>query len=104
MTLESCVFCSPDYFILELFAQVVKIITVPCYTDYQIPVLFGMLLGITQGFRIYNIELDMVPVHPEIASDEVDQTLLALIVFKELGCELLVKQRTSGFDMIHLCC
>jgi len=60
-------FCSSNNLILKIFSQIIEIITVPCNTDDQVRILFGILLGLPQCICSDNIELDMVAVPFKIA-------------------------------------
>ena len=59
-----------NYFILQILTQIIKVIAVTCHTDYQITVPFRMSLGVFQSFCIYYVELYMMTVKTEIASDQ----------------------------------
>jgi len=59
-----------DDLILKILSQIVEVVAVSCHPDYQIPVQFGMLLCIAKCFGIYHIELNVMAVETEIASDQ----------------------------------
>ena len=63
-------FSSADNFVLQILSQVVKIIAVTGYTDDKIPVSLRMSLGFFQSVCRYDIELDMVSVHAEVAANQ----------------------------------
>ena len=64
-----------DDLLLMVLVEVDEIIAVTRYTDQQTLVLLGMLLRISQGRLVYDIELDMVSSELEIGADEVDKLL-----------------------------
>jgi len=69
----------PDYFILQVLAQIIEIITITGYPYDQVPVLFWFFLGLAQGFSCNHIELNMMPVHFEIASDQTNNLIDPLL-------------------------
>jgi len=67
------VFGPLDYFVLQFYAEINKVITVSCNSYQEISVFFWIFLCITQGFSIYNVELNMMPVEFEIGANEMGQ-------------------------------
>lgn len=63
--------CSSDDFLLKIFAKIVEVIAVASNADYKVTVIFGMFLCLPQGSCVNNVELDVVSIHPEIASYKV---------------------------------
>jgi hypothetical protein len=68
--LKGFMFGTKDDFFLKIFSQVIEVIAVPRNTDNQVAVIFRMFFGIPEHVGIYDIELDVMPVHPEIAPDQ----------------------------------
>ena len=89
--------------ILEIFAQFIEIITVSGYTYNQISMLFGFFLRLQKSFRGHYIELYMMSVHPEIATDQVGDFFHTFLAAKERRREFLIKQGCSCAKMIDLC-
>ena len=96
--------CAPDNFLLQLWAQVIKIVAVPGHPHNQILVFLRVLLGIPKRISRYYIELDMVTIHPEITSDKLSDLTYAPLILEKFGCELLVEQGATGLQMIYLQC
>ncbi len=57
--------------LLQLRCQVHKIIAVPGNTHDQIPVIVRVTLGLAQQVAVDNVELDVMPVHFKIGSNQV---------------------------------
>jgi len=72
-----------DYLILQIHAQVVKIITVACNPYYKVPVLFRMFLRISQGISAHYIELNMMTFEGEIAPYKRRKALKTILVAEE---------------------
>jgi hypothetical protein len=97
-------FCPFDDLILQILAKVIKVIAVTCHTYNQIPVTLRMLLGILQCFSINHIELDMMSVKTEIASDQCRKIIIAVLILEKRGGKLLIQESTSRPQMINLGC
>jgi hypothetical protein len=93
-----------DDLILKILTQIIKIITVTCHTYYQIPVTLRMLLGILQCISTNYIELDMMSVETEIASDQRRKIRIAVLVLKKRWGKLLIKESASRPEMINPGC
>ena len=93
---------SGDDFLLQRLAEVAEIIAVPGNADNQIAVFFRMLLGRAKGGRIRHVELNVMPVQFKICAHQLNQPVQICIGLQKLGREFLVKQRSTGSDMIHL--
>ena len=56
--------------ILQVLSQIIEVVTITCNSHYQVAIQFRVLLCMSKGICIYNIELDMVSIKTEIASDK----------------------------------
>ena len=65
--------------------------------------MFGCGLGAAQRVRVYHVELDVVGIHLEITPNEVGQFFDAFFSGEQGRRELDIEQRTTRFDVIHLC-
>ena len=81
--LKSLMFRKFNYFILKFPAEVIEIITVTRNPHDQIPVFFGLLLGLSEGFSRNHIKLYVVPIHSEITPDQSLDFLLTGFRIKE---------------------
>jgi len=75
---------TPDYLILQVFSQVIEIITVPGHTYYKITVKLGMFLSLAKSLSIDDIKLYMMSVKAEITPDQCCELLIAPLILKEL--------------------
>ena len=91
-----------DYFILKVFPQVIEIIAVACDAHDQVTVELRMLLGLTERFGIYHIELYVMPVEAEVAPYERRQLLITSFVLEELRGEFLVQKCPASPEMVNL--
>ena len=91
-----------DDLILQIFAQVVEIVAVSCHAYYQVTVQFRIFLCFAQSVCTDNIELYMMSVEAEVASNESGEFRIALFILEELGGELLVEECTSRSQVIDL--
>ena len=94
-------FGTTDDLVLEVFTQVIEVITVACHTHYQVTVKLWVLLGITQGIGIYHIELYVMAVKAEIAADECSELVIAVFVLKKLRGELLVQEGAACPQVVN---
>ncbi len=76
--------------ILQLGSQVIEIIAVPCNPDDKVLVLFRMFLGIPQDLCRNHVELDVMPVHPEVAADQPGYLANAAVVPEKIRCKFLI--------------
>ncbi len=61
--------CTADNLILQLRPKVIEVIAVPGYPNNQVLVFFRVPLCIPKGVGRYYVELDVVTIHSEVASD-----------------------------------
>ena len=87
--------------VLQGLTQVVEIITVSGLPHDQISTVFGVLLRPAQGLGIHHVELDVVPIQFEIGADQSHQVIQPGLIGQQGGRELLIKQRSTGADMVH---
>ena len=97
---ELLVLSTPDDLLLQLLGKVVEVIAVPRHPDNQVPVPFRVLNSITKGVGRNNIELYVVPIHPEVPPHKVGQAVDALVILQQLWCELLVQKGAAGLEMV----
>jgi len=91
-------------FVLKILAQIIKIVAISCHSNNQITILFGMFLCIQQRFYRNHIKLNMMTIHPEIATHKASKLCNAIFVIEERRRKFLVKQRATCTDMIELGC
>lgn len=94
-------FCPSDDLILEIYAQVAEVIAIARHPYDEIAVMFRVLLCRAQGGSIHYIELDVVSVKLKVGAHEVNQTVQAGVVVKQLRRELLVKQGATRAGVVH---
>jgi len=81
-----------DDLLLKVFPDVHEIVAVAGDANDQVPVFFGVFLGVPESPGIHHIELDVVGIVTEIGPDEPSEFLDAVITFKDLGQEFLQGQ------------
>jgi hypothetical protein len=82
-SLKLPVFRAADYLILKILTQIIEIIAVSGNPNDKVTVHLWILLGIPECFSADNIELDMVTVKTEIASDKGSKFLVTAFILKE---------------------
>ena len=93
---------SGDDFVLQLLCHVVKIVTIASHAHQQVTVFVGVLLGIVEGGRVDNVELDVVATEFEVGADELCQLLLVLVALQQCGHKAHVEQRATALRLVEL--
>ncbi|KKU14861.1 MAG: hypothetical protein UX23_C0008G0049, partial [Parcubacteria group bacterium GW2011_GWB1_45_9] len=91
-----------DDLLLQLRAEVAKVIAVPSHAHEQPAVLLGLGLGCAQGLGVDHVELHVVGVVAKVAPHEVGEVVDAFVACQDVGQELLVEQRAARAQVVHL--
>ena len=86
---------SADDLILYILAEFCEECTVSCYTNYEVLVLFRMLLSFDQSVVVDIVELHFAVSEVACCSEESDDTILTFLSIKETGHELEVVYHTD---------
>jgi hypothetical protein len=79
--------CPLDDLLLVVLVQVHEVITVPGHAHQKIDIIIRRGLGFFKCFRIHDVELDVVPVKPEVGADELDQFVQILFRLENIRQE-----------------
>jgi hypothetical protein len=69
--LEGCVLGSGDDLLLMILVQIHEIITISRHPHQKIPIFIRLPLSPSQGLRIDDVKLNMMPVKVKISADQV---------------------------------
>ena len=96
-------FCSGDDFILKVAAKVDEVIAIACDTDNKVSMIFGIFLGITQGFGVDDVELNMVTIELEVASYQVRE-VMEVFTCQCVWTEFHIQECAASSDVVELAC
>jgi len=99
---KSLLLSASDDFVLQRFGQIAEVVTIAGDPHDEVAIFLRIGLGGSQGIRRNDVELNVVTVQLEVRPDQVGKAIEALLIFQQLGCELLVQQRSPGAGMVHL--
>ena len=93
---------SGDNLVLELLRHIVEIVAIASHTHQEVAIFIRMLLGIVEGSRVDNIELDMVSAKFEVGTDERGQFLLVFLTLQQGWNKTHVEQCTATLGLVEL--
>ena len=94
--LKSLLGCPIDDLLLMVFVQIHEVVAVPGHAHQKVGIVVRRGLGFFQCVRVHDVELDVVPVEPEVGADELYQLVQILFCFEYVRQEALVQQGAAG--------
>src|SRR5208283_1734319 len=88
--------------VLECLRNIAEVVAITSHPNNQVAIFFGIGLGGTQSFRSDHVELNMMAVHAEIRSDEMQQAIDPLFSLHQRRRELLIQERSARSGVVHL--
>ena len=82
---ELLVLGAGDDLVLEVDAEADKVVAVAGDPHDEVAVLLGVSLRLAERLGGDDVELDVMPIHPEVGSDEVGEFVDTFVVGEKLG-------------------
>ncbi len=101
--LKRLLFCAGNDFVLEVPADIDKVIAETCDPDDKVAMFFGISLGLAQSFGSNNVELDMMALELEVGPYQGNE-LVEAFTGEHLRIKFHIQQCSPGADVVNSCC